>query len=55
MLKIKNQDVMYKIISFLFSLLCIILVIMSKKTLDFIYLGVICLFIFKFMIVKYKK
>ena len=55
MLKTKNQEVLFKIVSCIFSVLMVVLVLMAKKVIDLIYLGVILIIVFKFLIQCDKK
>jgi len=55
MLKVKNQDVVYKVLSCIFAVILIVVIVMSRNIIDLIYLGVVSIFILKYFIEIKRK
>lgn len=55
MLKTKNQNILFKILSCVFTVVIAVLVLVNKKIIDFIYFGLVFIFIFKFLIINIRK
>lgn len=55
MLKTKNQGILFKILSCVFTVVIAVLVLVNKKIIDFIYFGLIFVFVFKFFVVNIRK
>lgn len=54
MLKVKNQDVVYKVLSCIFAVILIVVMIVNRNIIDLVYLGIISMFIFKYFI-EFKR
>ena len=55
MLKTKSQVVLFKIISCIVAVLVVILVLMAKKIIDLVYIGLLFILILKYLIGHSKK
>lgn len=55
MLKAKNWDVVYKVLSCIFAVILIVVIIVNRNIIDLVYLGIISMFIFKYFIEIKRK
>lgn len=55
MLKVKNQDVVYKVLSCIFAVILIVVMIVNRNIIDLVYLGIISMLIFKYFIEIKRK
>lgn len=50
MLKVKSQDVVYRILSCIFAVILIVVMLVNGNIIDFIYLGIVSMFILIYFI-----
>lgn len=50
MLKVRNQDVVYKVLSCIFAVIFFVVTIINRNIIDLIYLGIVSIFILKYFI-----
>ena len=55
MLKVKNQDVVYKVLSCIFAVILIVVIVISRNIIDLIYLGIVSIFILSYFIEIKRK
>ena len=55
MLKVKNQDVVYKVLSCIFAVILIVVIVISRNIIDLIYLGIVSIFILRYFIEIKRK
>lgn len=55
MLKTKKQNILFKIVSCIFTVVISVLVLVSREVIDFIYFGLIFIFVFRFLIISIRK
>ena len=55
MLKVNNQDVVYKILSCIFAVILIVVMVVNRNILDIIYLSLISIFILIYFIEIKRK
>ena len=49
-LKIRNQEVVFGVLSCIFAVILIVVIFVNKNIIDFIYLGIISILFFKYFI-----
>lgn len=55
MLKVKNQGVLYRVLSCIFAVILIVVMIVNRDVIDLVYLGIISIFILKYFIEIRRK
>ena len=55
MLKVKNQDVVYKVLSCIFAVILVVYVVIYRNVIDLIYFGIVSIFILKYFIEIKRK
>ena len=55
MLNIKNQDVIYKVLSCIFAVILVVTIVVNRNILDLVYLGLISIFILTYFIEIKRK
>ena len=50
MLKVKNQGVVYRVLSCIFAVILVVYVLIYRNVIDLVYLGIISMFILKYFI-----
>jgi len=54
-LKIRNQDGVYKVLSCIFAVILIVVIVVNRNIMDLIYLCIISIFILKYFIENLKN
>ena len=55
MLKVKNQDVVYRVLSCIFAVILIVVMVVNRDILDLMYLSIISIFILIYFIEIKRK
>ena len=55
MLKVKNQGVVFRVLSCIFAVIMVVYVLMNRNIIDLVYLGIISMFILKYFIEIRRK
>ena len=55
MLNAKNQGVVYKVLSYIFAVILIVVMIVNGTIIDFVYLGIVSIYFFKYFVEIKRK
>lgn len=55
MFKVRNQDVVYKVLSCIFAVILVVVIVISRNIIDLIYLGIVSIFILRYFIEIKRK
>jgi len=55
MLSVRNQDVVYKVLSCIFAVIIVVYMFIDRNVIDFVYLGIISIYILTYFIEIRRK